>query len=90
MLNIVSVMKILDSLPVLESDAIKLDSKFDNCVVGVLFEPKFKMIYSESKILATLIEEEMSLSEAIDHLQYKIKSEVFESELPHFIDDFNV
>jgi len=70
-----------------DSDDILFADGFDNAIVG--FDPNnWKVVYSRSKCISILCEEDMSEEEAIDHLEYNTFNAYVGKNTPVWIDDF--
>lgn len=59
---------------------------FDDAIVGI--DDNFRVIYSEEKIIDILMEtQDMSVSEARDHLSFNIKGTHAGDQTPVYLDD---
>ena len=61
---------------------------FDDAVIGVTFGAEAKAVYSVSKCLDILVEEGMSMEDAVEHFEYNVGGSFVGEKSPVWVYDY--
>ena len=75
---------------ILEDEECLVADGFDRAVIGISFGANARTVYSVSKIIDVLVnEEEMSIEDAIEHFEYNIAGSYMGDKTPIYVYDFD-
>tara|TARA_R110000824_G_scaffold75849_3_gene192345 strand:- start:1122 stop:1382 length:261 start_codon:yes stop_codon:yes gene_type:complete len=74
----------------LEDHECLLADGFDDAVVGITFGVEPKTVYSVTKCLDILVEEGMSMEDAIEHFEYNVAGSYVGEKTPVWVYDFDI